>query len=49
MTKVLSIILVIFSIRGLFGFIQDANFWYKKKFNTENFNKWLDTFERNRG
>lgn len=36
----------IFIVRGVFGFVQDANYWYKKEFNKENWKGWLDTFKR---
>lgn len=38
----------IFIIRGIAGFVQDANFWYERPINKESFKEWLNTFKRNK-
>lgn len=37
-----------FIIRGITGFVQDANFWYRRPINEESFKEWLNTFKRNK-
>ena len=36
----------IFILRGVFGFVQDTNYWYKKGFNKESWKGWLNTCKR---
>lgn len=50
MTKALIIIMTIFSIRGVLGFIQDANYFYDKEFSFDLLCDWWgNIFKRNIG
>lgn len=40
------VVLTILGIRGVLGFVQDANFWYGKPINKESFKEWFKTFKR---
>lgn len=46
MTKTLIIILIILSIRGIAGIVQDFNFFYNKNFSWQLFKEWIGTFKR---
>lgn len=42
------LVITILGIRGIAGFVQDANFWYERPINEESFKEWLNTFKRNK-